>query len=528
MALLSIAGQNDPNEHTGGTLTELIWKGKYDNDGRRAAPLRVALPFQTVETVNESAQERQRMLDLWTARRDTEWRNRLIWGDKKYVLPALLEEFAGKVDLIYIDPPFDTGADFSFHVDVNGSSFTKEPSVIELKAYRDTWAGGMDSYLHWLHDTLALLRELLSEDGSLYLHLDYHVGAYGKVVADEVFGRDSLLNEIVWKRTSARSDSHTFNHIHDCIYLYAKSSDFKFNSQLVPHEKQYLDRYYTYTESDGRKFATIDATQAGLRTGDSGVPWRSFSPASKGNHWKFAVSELDRLDSEGRIYWPNKQGGWPRLKAYLDEVKGAAIQSIWTDLKAVNSQAGERTDYPTQKPESLLERIIQTSSNDGDLVFDCFCGSGTTAAVAERLSRRWISCDLSRFAIHTTRKRLLSLVECRPFVVQNLGKYERQLWQVAEFGAEAEVKQATYRRFIMELYNATPVSGYAWLHGLKGGRMVYRVQEGNRNGEGCPTDKRRRHPRMGLRLRDQRSGQAAGLTGWPRCPFPAYSTRCHG
>jgi adenine-specific DNA-methyltransferase len=454
-------------------MTELIWDGKYDQDGKKVAPLRVALPFQTVETVNESAQERQRMLDMFSAGRDPEWRNRLIWGDKKYVLPALLQEFAGKVDLVYIDPPFDTGADFSFHVDVDGEDFIREPSVIELKAYRDTWGRGMDSYLQWLHDALEMLRELLSEQGSLYMHLDYHVGAYGKVVADEVFGKERLLNEIIWKRTSARSDSHTFNHIHDCIYLYSKSELYKFNEQFIPHESEYLDRYYSYTEADGRRFATIDATQSGLRTGASGAPWRGFSPASKGNHWKFAVSDLDRLDAEGRIYWPKKEGGWPRLKAYLDEVEGAAIQSIWTDTKAVNSQADERTDYPTQKPESLLERIIGASSAEGDLVLDCFVGSGTTAVVSEKLSRRWIACDIGRFAVHTTRKRLLSLPEVRPFVVQNLGKYERQLWQAAEFGEAAQRTIESYRRFILDLYKGIPITGYAWLHGLKGGRMVH-------------------------------------------------------
>src|SRR5436190_8964693 len=156
-------------------MTELIWDGKYDTQGKGTAPLRLALPFQTVETVNESAQQRQRALDLFGSGRDAEWRNRLIWGDKKYVLPALLPEFAGQVDLIYIDPPFDTGADFSFQVQVDGESFTKEPSIIEQKAYRDTWGRGLDSYLQWFYETTVLLRELLSDTGSLYVHLDWHV-----------------------------------------------------------------------------------------------------------------------------------------------------------------------------------------------------------------------------------------------------------------------------------------------------------------------------------------------------------------
>jgi hypothetical protein len=189
------------------TRTELIWDGKYDAEGKRVAPLRVALPFQNVETINETAQERNRNL-FQHAAQEQPWRNRLIWGDKKYVLPSLLPEFAGKVNLIYIDPPFDTGADFSFtatvpeHEDDDDSlAFTKEPSIIEQKAYRDTWGRGLDSYLQWFYETVVILHELLAEDGSIYVHLDYHIGHYAKIILDEVFGLDKFKNEIVWKRS---------------------------------------------------------------------------------------------------------------------------------------------------------------------------------------------------------------------------------------------------------------------------------------------------------------------------------------
>src|SRR3990172_4699715 len=188
-------------------MTELIWQGKYDENHNRVAPLRVSLPFQTVETINESTIERQRMLDLFSAGRDSDWRNRLIWGDKKYVLPSLLDEFAGKVNLIYIDPPFNIGSDFSFtatlpdHPETDEdetNSFVKEPSAIEMKAYRDTWGKGLDSYLQWFYETATLLRELLAENGSIYVHLDWHVGHYAKAVMDEVFGPEAFRNEIVW------------------------------------------------------------------------------------------------------------------------------------------------------------------------------------------------------------------------------------------------------------------------------------------------------------------------------------------
>jgi adenine-specific DNA-methyltransferase len=202
---------------------ELIWEGKYDARGRRTAPLRAALPFQTVETVNESAQERQRAFSFGAGFREEEWRNRLIWGDKKYVLPSLLAEFAGRVNLIYIDPPFDTGADFSFTATVpdepdsdgdDSFTFTKEPSIIEHKAYRDTWGRGLETYLQWFYHTVVVLHELLSEGGSIYVHLDWHVNSYARVILDEIFGSDRFVNEIIWKRQTAKGRCHARRETH--------------------------------------------------------------------------------------------------------------------------------------------------------------------------------------------------------------------------------------------------------------------------------------------------------------------------
>ena len=280
-------------------MAELIWEGKYDADGNRAAPVRLKLPFQTVETVNETAQDRQLALDLFTAGRATEWRNRLIWGDKKYVLPALLDEFAGKVNLIYIDPPFATGADFSYQVTIEDENFIKEPSAIEVKAYRDTWGRGLDSYLQWFYEAVVILRELLAENGSIYVHLDWHVGSYAKVVLDEVFGRHMCQNELVWKRTSARSDSHSYNHIHDTIFLYTKGDSFVFNLQHTPYDQSYTDNFYRYVdEATGRRFTVSDLMAAGTRKGSSGQPWRGVDPNARGNHWKYTVEKLYQLPIE--------------------------------------------------------------------------------------------------------------------------------------------------------------------------------------------------------------------------------------
>ncbi len=472
---------DDPTILAGGAIMpELTWEGKYDKDGRKAAPLRVALPFQAVETVNESAMDRQRTLDLFTSGASTEWRNRLIWGDKKYVLPALASELSGKVDLIYIDPPFATGQDFSIPVTVGEAGFMKEPSMIEQKAYRDTWsvtaearargATYVDTYLRWFYDTVVLLRELLSPTGSMYVHLDWHVGAQAKLVLDEVFGTESFQNEIVWQRTSAHSDTHRYGLNYDVIFFYSKTDRFTWNPGFHNYSDKQIAKYRA--DVNGEAFADMDLTAAGTRHGATGLAWRGHDPNTLGRHWAYEPQTLDELDEQGRIYWP-KSSGFPRLKRYLRDMKGVPLQSVWTDIYPVNSQAVERLGYETQKPESLLERIVNTSSNKGDLVLDCFCGSGTTGAVAERLGRRWIMGDLGRFAIHTSRKRLLALPDVTPFVVQNLGKYERQVWQSFEFGEHAEERTRSYRRFILELYRAKPIEGYVWLHGLKEGRMVH-------------------------------------------------------
>lgn len=402
-------------------MVELIWDGKYDANGRRVAPLRLKLPFQTVETVNESAELRQRSLFGGGKR---EWQNRLIWGDKKYVLPALLDEFAGKVDLIYIDPPFATGSDFSFQVEVEDLQFTKEASIIEQKAYRDTWGRGDDSYIQWFYETIVLLRELLCANGSLYVHLDWHMAHYAQVVLDEVFGRANFVNQIVWYYYNKfQGNINHFPSNHDLILWYRKGDKFVFVPQHEERDQPVKQLKRTW---DKEKQAIVNVK-----------------------------------DEDGRVVY--------------QESTTRRIDDVWRISMLQPADKTENLGYPTQKPETIIERIINASSNEGDLVLDCFCGSGTTPAVAERLGRRWIAADLGRFAIHTTRKRLLAMPDVRPFVVQNLGKYERQAWQAQEFGGPEKAAEANrqYRAFILNLYGARAIEGYNWLHGVKGGRMVH-------------------------------------------------------
>jgi adenine-specific DNA-methyltransferase len=465
-------------------MTELHWEGKY-KDGKKVTPVRIALPFQTIETVNESAQQRQKTLDFFAAEpkadfNNKEWRNRLIWGDKKYVLPSLLPEFAGKVNLIYIDPPFNVGSDFSFTATIadhpesekdETTSFIKEPNIIEQKAYRDTWGKGLDSYMQWFYETALLLKELLTQDGSIYVHLDWHVGHYAKIILDEVFGYENLESQIIWQRVTGHMDKQGFGFNHDMILFYSKSEKFIWNPQFKEYDEKYLATHYKYKDDDGRRYELDQISAAGQ--GPARIFFGKIMEPPAGTHWRYSQEKIDKYCKEGKIVLTSS--GRPRIKRYLDEGKGKQIQSIWTDVFPVNSQAQERVNYSTQKPEALLERIIKASSNEGDLVLDCFCGSGTTASVAEKLNRRWITCDLGRFAIHTARKRFLGIQNVKPFIVQNLGKYERQQWVNAEFeNPEDRIKQEkSYRNFILELYHAKAIDGYTWLHGAKAGKMIH-------------------------------------------------------
>ena len=342
------------------------------------------------------------------------WRNKLIWGDNKYVLSSLLEEFAGKVDLIYIDPPFATGNDFSYDVKVGDVPVTKQPSIIEETAYRDTW----ESYAQFFYERMVLAKELLTEDGSIYVHLDPTVGHYAKVILDEIFGAEAFQREIVWRIgwiSGYKSKAQNWIRNHDLIYYYTKAPDrFTFNKGYVPYDSEYKRRGEDALPDNGQGYPIEDVWNA--------------------NRFEAALKGEDSLDS---------------------------IQ--------IKSFSQEKTGFPTQKNVSLVRRVIRASSNPGDLILDFFAGSGTTAVAAEQTDRKWIGVDLSRFGIQTARKRLLDIPECRPFEVLNLGRYERRYWQ----GLEAGDVIHEYYRFILELYGARPIPGFTHLHGEQGGRFVH-------------------------------------------------------
>ena len=424
--------------------TEFLWPGKYNADGTPREVPQVNLPFQIIETVNESrgpnprnkAPEQPTLFDVYEGKEgdtfDEGWKNKIIWGDNLLVMGSLLEKFAGKVDLIYIDPPFATGTDFSLSTPVgeSGDSAYKEQSIIEERAYRDTWGLGISSYVQMMGDRLRILKDLLSPRGTLYVHCDWHVNFLLRGLLEDVFGPDRFVNEIAWhyfgfKRKTAKN----FPRKHDTLLVYSNSDDFIWNVQYKPHRPEYIKRF--------------------------------------------------KKDAQGRLYRDdvNPTGGGSRT-IYLDDVPGDIVDSVWDDIPPVNPMGSERCDFPTQKPEALLERIIKASSHEGSLVADFFCGSGTTLAAAEKLRRRWIGCDLGRWGIHVSRKRLLGIQDCKPFEVLNLGKYERQYWQGVTFGSStgnSVVEQSLYEylAFVLKLYGAQPVAGMAHLHGKKGKSMVY-------------------------------------------------------
>jgi DNA modification methylase len=395
---------------------ELVWNGKNRD------VCTTVLPFQTLEHVDEPRAETRVQHELFDARgrQSKGWTNKLIWGDNKLILSSLkagalrrqIEE-AGGLKLIYIDPPFDVGADFSMDIEIGGETFHKEPNLLEQIAYRDTWGRGADSFISMIYERLILMRDLLADDGSIYVHCDYRVNSYLRLAMDEIFGRDRFRNEIIWTYSGGAIPVDDLPRKHDTLFKYRKTDTHIFNTQYRP-----------YNELTAKRMQSIH----------KGV--------------------------------------------MVDVERGTPVTDWWTDIKVPTGPANkEKLGYPTQKPEALLDRIIKISTNEGDLVADFFAGSGTAAAVAEKLGRKWIATDLGKFAIHTTRKRLIGVQRelqaadkpFRAFEVLNLGRYERQAYLNVGgrlSGAQKEQalaeKEREFRELILRAYKAEAFDGDAF------------------------------------------------------------------
>lgn len=430
----NVYGPNNPHPLSK-TKTELIWEGKYDEYGNRREIKLPSTPYplQKIEAIDEPHDRLK--ADRWIndsildedkfneSNHPDNFRNMLIWGDNKLILHSLLEKYRGQIDLVYIDPPFDVGADFTMNVQIGDEkdSVLKEQSIMEAVAYKDTWGKGTDSYLHMIFERLSLVRELLSDKGSIYVHCDWRVNSYLRLLLDSVFGKDYFRNEIAWCYTGPAGTNSYFPRKHDSILFYSKSSNSIFNQPRITHK--------------------------------SGV------------------------HNTGQVFGQINEGD-EEVKERLEEL-GKKLEDWWVDIWACDRYRSEMLDYPTQKPEALLERIISASTNTDSIVADFFCGSGTTLAVAEKLGRKWIGADLGRFSIHTSRKRMLQVQRelhssgksYRSFDVYNLGRYERQWWQKERLhGADTE-----HRATVMKFYKASELVNppNSLLHGKKSGAVIH-------------------------------------------------------
>jgi len=358
-------------------------------------------------------------------------KNTLYYGDNLDILRRYVPDES--VDLVYLDPPFNSKATYNvLFREKDGTD-----AAAQIEAFDDFWhwdeaaaeayftvveAGGqtaealrafrillgdndMLAYLAMMAPRLVELRRVLKPTGSLYLHCDPTASHYLKVLLDAVFGFAQFRSEVIWKRTSAHSSANRFGPVHDVLLFYGRTGDTKWIGGAQAYDPEYVRR--RFRQDAERPWKDADLTGSGIRHGETGQVWRGFDVTAKGRHWAYPPTELERLDADGRVYWPPKKGAWPRLRQFLDELPGVPLQDVWTDIPPINALAKERLGYPTQKPEALLERIVAASSNEGDHVLDPFCGCGTTVAVAQKLDRRWTGIDITHLAITLMRTRLM-------------------------------------------------------------------------------------------------------------------------
>jgi adenine-specific DNA-methyltransferase len=472
---------------------ELVWNGKTNE------VCNIVLPFQVIEQVDEPRAEKPADTALQAGLFDSRgrqlkgWTNKLIWGDNRLILSSLKNgplrdeiEKQGGIKLIYIDPPFDVGADFSMDIEIGDETFTKKPNILEEIAYRDTWGNGADSFITMIYERLILMRDLLAEDGSIYVHCDWRVNSYIRLALDEIFGEQNLINDITWKRKggSALSTMNRMSINTDTILFYSKGERPIWNQVFMEPDPEYVDQMFTRQDPDGRRFMVNVCSSPTYRP-NLIFDYKGYKTPPNG--WRYSREAMEELDRAGKLFFPHDKSKQIYKKIYLDEYEGQLITNLWVDMSLLKGKNAELLGYPTQKPEALLERIIQASSNGGDLVADFFGGSGTTAAAAEKLGRRWITSDLGKFAIHITRKRMIGVQrqlkaegkDYRAFEILNLGKYERQHYvgvnpnlREAEQQKQLAEKEAKFVELILRAYRAEKVEGFNSFHGKKAGRLV--------------------------------------------------------
>lgn len=412
--------------------------------------------------------------------------NKLYYGDNLDILRDRAYFPDACVDLIYLDPPFNSSRSYNvLFKDESGRQ-----SDAQITAFEDTWHWGrtagdtledlltqapprvgtamgalreiiganqMMAYLVMMTARLVELHRVLKPTGSLYLHCDPTASHYLKIILDTIFGAENFLNEIVWKRSHAHNSGLKFGPIHDVLLYYVKSNTYTWNPQHRQFDDSYIESHYKYVE-DGRRYKRQDLTGSGIRNGETGKEWRGIDPTPKGRHWMRPPSELEKMDAQGLIYWPDKPGAWPYLKLFLDERLGMLLQDVWEDIDPVNPVAKERLGYPTQKPLALLERIISASSNPGDLVLDPFCGCGTAVAAAQKLGRAWIGIDITHLSVALMKYRLRDMFDLKPKTDYTvIGEPE----DLAGAGQLAQDDRYQFQWWALSLVEAQPLGGEA-------------------------------------------------------------------
>lgn len=341
------------------------------------------------------------------------------------------------VDLVYVDPPFFSERHYEI---LWGNGY-------EMRSFEDRWKGGIENYIAWMEPKIRECHRVLKPTGIMYLHCDWHANAYLRILMDKVFEYSNLVNEIVWKRSAAHGDTKQgakhFGRIHDVLLVYAKSQDYTWNMQYVPYDKEYIENFYNLVDESGRHYQATDLTAA-KPGGDTKYEWKGAKP-SEGRYWAYSKENMEEFEKEGRLIYPKKKGGMPRYKRYLDEMPGMPLQDIWMDIPPIHSHSNERYGYPTQKPETLLERIIKVSTNKKDIVLDPMCGCGTAIAVAHRLKRQWIGIDVSPTACKLMAKRMIDIDAIPEIIGLPKSIEEIKLMQPFEF-----------QNWVMEMLTARP------------------------------------------------------------------------
>ena len=436
------------------------------------------IPFQIIENIDEPRTENfkniQSSFEFASGKKISGWTNKLIWGDNREIIASLNKgplrseiEDQGGVKLIYIDPPFSVGQDYSIPIEIpNGDVVNKIPSVVEMFAYRNTWNRQGNSFLQMLYERITIMRELLKEDGVLVLRIDFHWGHYVKCILDEIFGLEKFRNEIIINRVkkNVKKETRKLNLVSgvESLYVYSKSQNFSFfKTSFKLNEKK--EGYWRACDSAGAR-TKVDPSRT--------LEGQIFFPP-KNRHFTFSQEKMNVMYEEGKL---RVNQATNKIQYFVEPKDEGDLDTNWTDIPGYSFS----TNYPTENSEKLLNRVIELCTEEEDLVCDFFCGSGTTATVAEKLNRKWITTDIGKFSIHTAKKRLINVQRqlkknqknWRSFEVLNIGKYQRQFY-LGSINSEIQIqKENAFRELILQAYKASSISGFKTIIGQKGDTFV--------------------------------------------------------